>query len=81
MIVPENTNGFASSIQVFGSTGEALVTGAGVSGTGASVSYYLYTIDEHGDQIPVETLSDKLAAIREKSHSKLGEAWSRLAQM
>lgn len=81
MIYSENTNGFASSIQILDSTGQSLVTRASVFGTSANVSYSLHTVDEYGDQIPIETISDKLAAIRRKSHAELGEAWSRLAQM
>jgi hypothetical protein len=74
------SSGFASPIQVIDVTGHIVSEGA-VVGTGASTSSSLFMLDVYGEQIPVETLQDKLAAIREKSHAELGEAWRRLAQM
>jgi len=74
------SSGLATSIQIIDVTGQVVAEGA-VVGTSAYIPSSLFTVDVYGDQIPIETLQDKLAAIREKSHSELGEAWKRLAQM
>jgi len=74
------SGGLARSIQIIDVTGHVVAEGATI-GTSASISSSLFTLDVYGNQIPLETLQDKLRAIREKSHSELGEAWRRLAQM
>lgn len=74
------SSGLARSIQVIDVTGYVIAEGT-TARTGASVSSNVFTLNAYGEQVPVETLQDKLAAVREKSHSELGDAWSRLAQM
>ena len=74
------TGGIAHAVQVIDSTGIYIID-TGLSETGAAFSNALYEVDQYGEQIPVETLKDRLASIRRKSHAELGEAWSKLAQM
>lgn len=81
MAIYDNTNGFVSAMQLLDFTGEYISGAYAGLDTSANIPYSMYTVDAFGDQIPIEMKSDKLAAIREKSHSQLGEAWSRLASM
>jgi len=81
MAMYDNTNGLASAMQLLGSTGGYVSSVYVRLDTSANIPYSMYTVDVFGNQVPVEMISDKLAAIREKSHSQLGEAWSRLAHM
>ena len=74
------TSGLARSTQLVDVTGQSIAE-SNLFGTGASMSSSLFTLDVYGNQIPIETIRDRLASIREKSHSELGEAWSKLAQM
>jgi hypothetical protein len=76
----ETTSGFAHSVQVIDSTGICIAETEFLR-TGAVLSNALYVLDTYGNEIPIETIRDKLASIRNKSHSELGEAWSKLAQM
>ncbi len=74
------SGGLSTPIQVVDVTGHVVAEGATI-GTGAAVSASLFTLDVYGDRVPVETVQNRLAAIRDKSHLQLEEAWSRLAQM
>lgn len=73
-----NTSGLAHPIQVIDLTG-VCISEVDYSGTGAAMPSIIF--DPSGGQIVVETIRDRLASIRKKSHSELGEAWARLAQM
>jgi len=73
-----DTSGLASAIQVIDSTGMC-IHALDYSGTGAAPSATVF--DPYGAPIQVETLAERLASIRRKSHSDLGEAWARLAKM
>lgn len=74
------TSGLAKSIQIIDCTGLSLNQGIGQS-TDASLAGVLRIIDISGQEIAVDAIRNRLNFIREKSHSQLGEAWSRLAQM
>ncbi len=81
MIFTENTSGFASAMQLYEATGQSVMATTGMLGTSASIPYALFAVGENHIQAPIETKGDKLAAIRMRSHSEFGEAWSALAQM
>jgi hypothetical protein len=80
MTIVDTTSGFARSVQIIDTTG-FYITVTDFSITDAILPNISYVVDQYGIQIPIETIGSKLASIREKSHSKLGEAWSKLAQM
>lgn len=74
------SSGLARAAQAIDSTCQYIV-GNEVYGTSASQPFNSYVLDEYGSQIPIETTKGKLGAIRRRSQSELGEAWSKLAQM
>ena len=73
-----DTSGLAHAIQMIDITG-VCISEVNYSGTADALPVIFF--GPSGDLIGVQTISDKLAAIRHKSHSELGEAWARLAQM
>jgi hypothetical protein len=80
MIEYYTSSGLASPIQLIDFTGQCIAAGE-IAETGVTAPSSLFTLDVYGNQIAIETIGDKLASIRRKSHSELGDAWSRLARM
>jgi hypothetical protein len=75
-----STAGFATTIQSFDETG-IVIMGCELGDTNDSLLVGISIFDEYNNQIPVETIQDRLAAIHERSHARFSEAWRRLAQM
>lgn len=74
------TSGVARSIQVLDSTGSPISSGGFLSTDGAYAAG-LYVVSGYGSRILIQTVEDKLQLIRDKSHSRLGASWSKLAEM
>lgn len=73
-----NTNGIISSFQTLDWTGMPLIDSS-YTMTGSTKMYALY--DGFKEINIEESISEKINAIREKSHVKFGEAWSKLAEL
>ncbi len=72
------TGGIASATQIVDSTG---VYTRDTGYVDSSATSGMLLLDYCGNEIAIESIEDKLREIRKKSHSELGEAWSRLAKM
>jgi hypothetical protein len=80
MAVFNTSSGLARSIQSIDTTGQCIAEVIQFT-TGISQKSMIFTIDVHGNEIPVETFRNKFETIWEKTNSELSEAWSKLAQM
>jgi len=74
------SGGLARSDQSIDVTGQ-FMTGYQDYGTSSSLSFNLDLPKIIGYQVPVDTVQNKLDAIRRRSQSEFSEAWSKLAQM
>lgn len=74
------TGGYANTIQSMDATGIGIAEYE-IGGTNDSLLSGLNVFDVYNNQIPIETVQDRLAEINNRSHKRFGEAWSKLAKM
>lgn len=74
------SSGLARSSQLIDST--AFCVGAmELLSTSNTPSNILFAFDKYGNQIPIETVTDKLSGIWKENDEEFADAWAKLARM